>query len=180
MKRTIAVFGVIAGIILATFISIAMPYSEHASSDSMATSMFVGYTVQLLAFSMIFFAIRNYRDKYNGGVISFGKAFGIGLWISLIGSAFYVIAWAIVYHTVMPDFMDTWGAAQVQSAVARGASAKEIAKIEQQVAQGKEMYSTWWGFAGITLMEIFPTGLIVTLISAPILKRKEKKEVRLA
>jgi hypothetical protein len=180
MKKTIAVFGLIAGVILAIFICLMVPFMKHMEGDSMMTSMFVGYTVQLLAFSMIFFAVKSYRDKYNGGVISFGKAFQIGILISLIGSAFYVITWAIIYNTLLPNFMDTWGAAQITGAMKRGASAAEIAKIKEQIAQGKEMYSTWWGFAGITLFEIFPTGLLVTLISALILKRKRNKEVLLA
>ena len=180
MKKTVTVFGLISGVVLAIFICMMVPFMKHMEGDSMMTSMFIGYTVQLLAFSMIFFAIKNYRDKYNDGVISFGKAFQIGILISLIGSAFYVITWAIIYNTLLPDFMDTWGAAQITGAMKRGASAEEIVTIKKQIAQGKEAYSTWWGFTGITLFEIFPTGLVVTLISSLILKRKQRKEVRLA
>ena len=170
------VFGLIAGIILSAFIVISIPFMKHMTAESVTTSMFIGYTVQFLTFSLIFFAIRQYRDKYNGGVISFGRAFRTGLWISLIGAAFYVVTWAIVYHTALPDYIDTWGAAQVQGAEKRGASAQEIAEIKQEIADGKAMYSTWYGFIGFTLMEILPTGLIVTLISALILKRKHRKQ----
>jgi hypothetical protein len=180
MRRTVLVFGVIAGLILSAFICIFIPGMKNMTADSMSTNMFVGYTVQLLAFSLIFFAIRQYRDKHNGGTISFGKAFRIGLWISLIGSVFYVITWAIVYQTVLPDFMDIWGRAQVEQAVKNRASAEKIAEIRQQVADGKEIYSTWWGFAGFTLFEILPTGLLVSLICALILKRKPRKETQLA
>jgi hypothetical protein len=170
------VFGLIAGIILSAFIVVSIPFMKHMTPESVTTSMFVGYTVQFLTFSLIFFAIKQYRDKYNGGVISFGRAFRTGLWISLIGSAFYVITWAIVYNTVMPDYLDTWGAAQVQGAVKRGASAQEIADIQKEIADGKAIYSTWWGFIGFTFLEILPTGIIVTLISSLILKRKQRKQ----
>jgi hypothetical protein len=180
MKRTVLVFGLIAGVILSAFIVICVPGMKNLDADSLSLGMFIGYTVQLLTFSLIFFAIKQYRDKYNGGVISFGKAFRIGLWISLIGSAFYVITWAIVYHTMLPDFMDIWGAAELQAATKRGDTAAEIASLKQQIADGKELYSTWWGFAGFTLFEILPTGLIVSLICALILKRKQKKQVQMA
>src|SRR6476620_4093062 len=103
MKRTVMVFGLIAGIILAVFICLMVPVWKNETSESMATSMFIGYTVQLLAFSMIFFAIKSYRDKYNEGVISFGKAFQIGILIALIGSAFYVITWGVVYNYFLPN-----------------------------------------------------------------------------
>ncbi|HEX2605931.1 MAG TPA: DUF4199 domain-containing protein [Flavisolibacter sp.] len=180
MKRTVTTFGLIAGLILTVFLCISVPFMKHQSADSVATSMFVGYTVQLLTFSLIFFAIRQYRDKYSNGLISFGKAFRIGLWISLIGAAFYVMTWAILYHTLLPDYLDTWGAVQVQEAVKKGARQEELAAIREQLADAKRMYSTWWGFAGITLMEILPSGLLVTLISALILKRKRKKDIQLA
>ena len=174
MTRTVLVFGLIAGIILSIFIFVSVPYMRNMSADSMATSMFVGYAVQLLCFSMIFFAVKQYRDKYNGGLISFGKAFRIGLLISLIGSAFYVIAWAIAYHFMIPDFMDIWERCQLEAAVNKGASTQEIADIKQQVADGKEMYSTWWGFTAFTFLEIFPTGLLVSIIAALLLKRRRK------
>ena len=180
MKRTVIIFGVIAGLILSAFICIFIPGMKNMTAETMATNMFVGYAVQLLAFSLIFFAVKQYRDKHNGGTISFGKAFQIGLWISLIGSVFYVITWAIVYHTVLPDFMDIWGNAQLQGAIKSGASAQEIADIKKQVADGKELYSTWWGFVGFTLFEILPTGLLVSLVCALILKRKRRKEAQLA
>ena len=175
MKRTVLVFGLIAGIILSVFIFVSVPYMRNMTAESMSTSMFVGYAVQLLTFSLIFFAIKQYRDKYNNGLISFGKAFRIGLWISLIGSMFYVITWAIAYNYMIPDFMDIWERCQLEAAMNKGASAQEIAKIKQDVADGKEIYSTWWGFTGFTLMEIFPTGLLVSIISAFILKRKNRK-----
>jgi hypothetical protein len=174
MKKTITVFGLIAGVILSVFLFASAPLMKHMDADSMATSMFINYTVQLLTFSLIFFAVRQYRDKYNNGAISFGRAFSIGIWISLIGSAFYVITWAIIYNFIVPDFMDTMCAAQVNSAIKSGASSTEIAEIRQQIADGKQMYSTWYGFAGITLLEIFPTGLIVSLVSALVLKRNRK------
>ena len=180
MKRTVLVFGIIAGIILSVVIVVSVPFMRNMTAESAATNMFVGYAVQLLTFSLIFFAVKQYRDKHNDGLISFGKAFRIGLWISLIGAAFYVITWAIVYHTMIPDFMDIWGASEIERATKNGASAQEIADIRQQVADGKEMYSKWWGFIGFTLFEILPTGLLVSVISALILKRKRRKETSYA
>jgi hypothetical protein len=177
MKRTITVFGLIAGVILSIFLLASAPFMKHVDADSMATSMFVNYTVQFLTFSLIFFAVRQYRDNHNSGTISFGRGFRIGLWISLIGSAFYVLTWAVIYNFVVPDFMDTMCAAQVEAAVKKGASSAEISEIRQQIADGKLIYSTWYGFAGVTLLEIFPTGLIVSLVSALVLRRNRKVTV---
>jgi len=66
--------------------------------------MVVGYLSMLIAFFTIYVAVKTYRDKYNNGTVSFGKA----LIIALIASTMYVIAWAFVYKFIMPDFWDNY------------------------------------------------------------------------
>src|ERR1017187_9822075 len=70
--------------------------------------MLIGYASMLVALSLVFVGIRNYRDKYNNGVISFGKAFKIGIMIVLIASTIYVVAWLIDYFFFIPDFMEKY------------------------------------------------------------------------
>jgi len=57
--------------------------------------MLVGYAAMLLAFSLVYVGVKSYRDRENGGVICFGKAFQVGLLISLVASTIYVITWMI-------------------------------------------------------------------------------------
>jgi hypothetical protein len=71
--------------------------------------MLIGYASMLIAFSLVFVGIRNYRDKFNEGVISFGKAFKIGIMIVLIASTMYVVAWLIDYFFFIPDFFNRIG-----------------------------------------------------------------------
>lgn len=175
MSKTIIVFGVIAGLILAAFLFVSIPGFRNLGSSSMATSMAVGFAVQLLTFSLIYFGIRSYRNKHNSGELSLVTGFHIGLWIAFIASTFYVIAWAIVYHYFVPNFLDQMEAMRLSVATAQGATPSQLDIIKQQVANGRELYSTWWGFSGMTLMEVFPTGFVVTLISVLLLKRNQRK-----
>ena len=55
---------------------------------------------------------------------------------------------------------------------AGGASAAEIAKQEVAMARFKELYKNPLFNIGITFMEIFPVGLLVTLVSAGILRKR--------
>ena len=89
MKKIVIVCGLIAGLIVTTMmvITTAMCYS----SGNFEGSMLLGYTTMIVAFSLVFVGIKNFRDKYNDGLISFGKAFKIGLFITLITSTIYVI-----------------------------------------------------------------------------------------
>jgi Protein of unknown function (DUF4199) len=126
----------------------------------------------LIAFSLVFVGIRNYRDKYNGGVISFGKAFKTGIMIVLIASTIYVVAWLIDYFFFIPDFMEKFSAHELDKLKAGGASQIEIDKQTKEMANFAKMYKNPFFNAMMTYVEILPVGLVVTLISSLILKRK--------
>ena len=104
MKKIILVCGLISGIIVSVFMvsSIAVCYS----SSDFEGNMLLGYAAMLLSFSLIFVGVKNFRDKYNGGFVSFGKAFQIGLLITLIASTVYVIVWLIDYYLFVPEFIE--------------------------------------------------------------------------
>ena len=177
MKKNVLVFGLIAGLIVSTLMAISMitMYNNPGIGHG-AGSMVVGYLSMLVAFSLIFVAVRNYRDKQNGGVISFGKAFKIGLLIALIGSTMYVIMWALLYNFYMPDFMDRYCAQMIENSKASSTPA-ELKQLTDQLNTQKEMYKNPLFFVLFTYFEIFPVGLLVSLIAALILKRKTAKVV---
>ncbi|HMF72176.1 MAG TPA: DUF4199 domain-containing protein, partial [Flavitalea sp.] len=84
MKKNVWVFGIISGLVVTAM----MLYSAAKISrgDDFEGNEILGYTTMIVAFSFIFVGIKNYRDKYNQGVVSFGKAFKIGLLITLVAS----------------------------------------------------------------------------------------------
>src|SRR5687767_1803822 len=108
MKKNILIFGLISGLII-TAMMVGATVSCYNNPDFKGNEV-IGYAGMLIAFAFIFVGIKNYRDKYNQGVISFGKAFKIGFYIALIASTLYVLAWLIEYYLFMPDFMDKYTA----------------------------------------------------------------------
>lgn len=170
MKKIVLVCGSIAGLIvtIVMLINVAMCYN----SKNFEGNIWIGYASMLLAFSLIFIGIKNYRDKYNNGIISFGKAFKTGLYISLIGSTVYVLVWLIAYYLFVPDFMDMYSEQMMNQARRSGASQTEIDKTAMEMAGYKEMYQNPLMVVLLTYAEILPVGLIVTLISALLLKRR--------
>ena len=42
----------------------------------------IGYTSMVLAFLLIFFGVRSYRDNVAGGTVRFGRAFAVGALIA--------------------------------------------------------------------------------------------------
>ena len=179
MKRTITVYGLIAGIIVSILMLILVNYVSHCEgSVDYDTSMVMGYTAMLIALSLVFVGTRNYRNKYNGGVISFGKAFRIGIMIVLIASTIYVIAWLIDSTFFIPDFAEKYAAESIAKLKASGASQAKIDKETKDMADFVRMYKNPIFNAMMTYLEILPVGLIVTLISSLILKKKNTTNIQ--
>jgi hypothetical protein len=169
MKRVILVYGCIAGLILAAMMFATLPFMHHLS---LKTSEVIGYTTMVIAFLMVFFGVRSYRDGVGGGAVGFGRALGVGLLITLIGSAFYVAAWEVVYHFFMPDFFDGYIDAVLREARAHGASEAQLAEQAKQMADFKVLYQNPLVNIAMTLMEPLPVGVAMSVVAAGILRRR--------
>ena len=174
MKKTILVCGLIAGLI-STSIYIGQMILGKADQMDFKNGMVYGYTLMILAFSFIFVGTKITRDKYDGGVISFGKAFRVGLYITLVASTIYVIVWLIDYYFFFPDFMEKYSAHIIGGLKASGASEAEITKQTTEMEKLTQMYKNPFFIVLMTYIEILPVGIIVTLISAWVLKKKKKE-----
>ncbi len=177
MKKNIVVYGIIAGIVVIIPMLFSVNSSDHKDGGiDWDKGLIIGYTSMIIAFSLVYVGIRNYRDKFNGGVISFGKAFKIGILIVLIASTMYVIAWLIDYFYFIPDFAEKYAAHSIDKLKASGAGQIEIDKQTKEMADFVRMYKNPFFNAAMTYFEILPVGLVVTLISSFILKRKTVKQ----
>ncbi len=169
MKKTVLTFGLISGGLSAAMLLITVPFADSIGWDK---GEILGYTGIVLSALMVFFGIRSYRQNVGGGRITFGRGFAVGILITLISSFCYVATWEVVYYKLMPDFADKYAAHMVDHAKATGASQQKIDETVRQAAQFKEMYKNPAVNVAMTLMEVFPIGLIVTAISAGILRKR--------
>ena len=103
MKKTVLTFGLISGAIVSVMMAITLPFQHSIGSDR---AMIIGYTTMVLAFLLIFFGIKSYRDNVAGGSVSFGRAFGVGMLIAVVSSMCYVATWEVIFFNFMPDFLD--------------------------------------------------------------------------
>ncbi|MBS1573342.1 MAG: DUF4199 domain-containing protein [Ferruginibacter sp.] len=175
MRKNILIYGLISGIIVSVIMLFSINYYSHCEGKvDWNTSMLIGYASMLIAFSMVFVGIRNYRDKYNNGVISFGKAFKIGILIVLIASTMYVVSWLIYFFFFNPNFLENYSIHEIENMKADGATVSEIESKTKEMKEFGKMYKNPFFNALMTYAEILPVGLIVSLISSLILKRKTK------
>lgn len=172
MKKIILTNGLISGIIVSAF----MVYGTLScyNNPDFEPNMVLGYAGMLLAFIFVFIGIKQFRDKINNGAISFGKAFLVGLYISLIASTIYVAVWLVEYYVFIPDFMEKYTASLLKTAQQNGAGLTELEQQKTEMAFYSNLYKNPIGVILLSYAEILPIGLLFTLISALILKKKEK------
>jgi hypothetical protein len=173
MKRNILVFGSISGIIVGTLMALSLFWANQG--HDIKEGMLLGYASMVIALSLIYAGVRNFRDKYNDGVISFAKALQLALGITLIASTIYVAVWLVEFYVFIPDFMDKYTAAHIQQVKASGLSP---ADLQKQVANMQHMRDVYDHNPLVvvlyTYLEIVPVGVIISLITALLLKRKQR------
>lgn len=166
MKKIALIFGIIGGLVAGSSFYLKILLDGDGQIDFEGGHL-LGYATMVVAFSTIFFAVKQYRDKHLNGSITFGKAFGLGMLITLIASIIYVCCWELFLTTTEIDF-----AGQYMSYLEDGmkAEGKSAAEIQTALADTKQMMDNYNNNTpmrmGLTFIEIFPVGLLISLISA--------------
>lgn len=173
MKKTVLTFGTISGIILATMMLATVPFMDQIGFDR---GQVIGYTTMVLAFLLIYFGVRSYRDNVAGGTITFGRALKVGALIAAVASGWYVATWQVIYYRISPDWMEKYAAHGLEKARADGETEAQIAKRKADLEKFAEMYKNPAINVAVTFLEPLPVALVFALVSAGVLSRRRKEE----
>lgn len=150
-------------IVSALLIAITMYMKANPEKE---VSIMIGFAGMLLSFFFVVKGIKQQREA-NKGFISFGKAFLTGFWITLIISTIYVLVWLVILYNFFPNFMEHYANMAIEKA-----SPNEVVKVTEEMNSYKEMYKNPIMVILLTYMEILPLGIVFSLVSALILKKK--------
>lgn len=123
------------------------------------TAEVIGYISIFISLSFVFFGIRAYREEKNGGVISFGKAFQVGLIITLFPSIAFGLYTIGLFLFQGDEMMEYYMKNMPES-------------DRQQFEANPELFSNPFFQGIIMFLTVFIIGLVISLISAWILKRQ--------
>lgn len=171
MGKIVLTFGLISGAIAGVLMWFLMTYVGKDAID-FDNAMFVGYATMIIALSLVFFGIKSYRDN-QGGRITFFKGLQVGILISLISAVCYAASWEIYYPSVGEEFIQKYTAYHLDKMRNEGASEAEVETARVEAEEFMGMYRNFFVRFAFSLMEILPVGIIVTLISAGLLRRKD-------
>lgn len=172
MKKVVLIYGLIAGTIVGGTMLITMPLYENGTFN-FDNGELTGYTTMVIALSMVFFGVKSYRDNHAGGAITFWSGLKVGLLITLVASIMYAATWEVLYARMGEEFTQEMVAHYMEDLKADGATETELAEAKAKWESFGEMYKNPLIRFGVTLMEIFPVGLVISLLTAGLLRKKE-------
>ena len=170
MARIAVINGLIAGALITVFWYVTKPLWEPEMN--FALGEILGYVGMIISLVTVFVGIKSLRDNQLGGIITFKQGFLQGLYITLVASFIYVAGWEMYYNNAGSDMMDQYREYMIKEAKESGMSQKEIEIQQQEMDEMGELYTIAPIRWGLTLLEILPVGLIITIISALFLVKK--------
>src|SRR5262245_32428759 len=163
-------YGIIGALIVGSLMyagSLDFAKDGHQSSTG---GLVVGYLTQVIALTFVFLGVKAHRDNALGGVIKFFPALGIGLAISAIATLGWVISWEIVMGMTHFDITGMMKEQMVAQAQASGGGEAAVQKAITDAENFGKMYQNPLFRMPMSFMEMFPVGVLVSLISAAILR----------
>lgn len=170
MQRTILSYGLIAGLIVGIPLFAMMVALDGA--PPMPWGVVIGYLTMLVALSTVFMAIKRRRDVALGGVIGFWPALALGLGLSAVAGICYVLAWEAALAVTGMDFAGEYARLLIEQEKAKGVSGAALARFTADMARFQADYADPLKRLPMTFTEIFPVGVLVSLVSAGLLRNR--------
>jgi hypothetical protein len=169
MRRAVIIFGSISAAIGIASIVATLPYLD---SGNMRKADAFGYATIVLSALIVFFGIRSHREKEGAGRITFGRGLLVGVLITLVSCAGFILAFELVYFWFVPDYGEKYEACMVERARESGGTPAEIDRARSQAAMFRRLFDNPWTNAAVTFATSFPVGLAAAAISAVILRKR--------
>jgi hypothetical protein len=178
MLKTILTWGLVAGLVVGVpMFVITLTLGGHIGG---AYGMLVGYLTMLVALSAVFVGVKRYRDRELGGVIGFWPALGVGLGISIVAGVLYVVAWEITQSFLPMDFGAAFAKSYIEQQKAAGIAGDQLARVTAEMDEFTRNYHNPLYRWPMTFIEIFPVGVLVSLVTAALLRNSRFLALRRA
>jgi len=131
----------------------------------------LGYSAMVLSLLFVYFGIKHYRDKENGGAVSLGKAIGIGMLIALFAAVGVAIFDYLYTTQINPDFATEYLAQSLEK-METTLSPEEFKTQSTELTKQMTEYGGSGFMAFLMFASVMIIGFIMSLISGLILQRK--------
>ncbi len=173
MGKKILLYGSVSGgILTALFVLSHIFFMKNFSAEMWETGEIIGYSSMIIALTAIFFGVKTYRDKVLGGKITFNKAFTLGAGISAIASVIFGIYVYFLYTAIAPDLSGKMIEIYREKIKTSGQTQEVINRQLEEFDKEAPMWNNPVLQSFVMLITVFFIGIIISLITAVILKKK--------
>jgi uncharacterized membrane protein len=166
MKKIIYRNGLLGGLFVSTTMIITTVFMK--ANPGAEPNMVLGFSSMFLSFLFVIIGIKQ-QESLKESENSFWNSFKTGLFISAIISTIYVLVWLVIYYNFYPEFMENYS-----TIILKNTRPEELAAKTSEMEQMKEDYKNPIVVVLYTYLEVFPLGVIVSLIT-PILSLVKQK-----
>ena len=168
--RYVFIYGLLSGLVIMAVLLVGLTMVPEDEGGFVRTVWF-GYLVMLVALTFVFVAVKRYRDIERGGVIRFVRALLIGLATSGVAALVYVAIWEVYLAATDYAFMGEYMEATLRQSEAAGITGAALAAQRAEMEAFAAQYNSNPLLRALfTFIEIAPAGLLVSLVSAALLR----------
>lgn len=168
MKNIILKYGLLSGAIISLVLILGIVLMNKENPD-LQLGQIIGYTGMAIAFLLFIPAIQKAHAIKS---LSFGRAFFIGLQITLIACAIYSLVWTLYIFLINPDAAKEMGEQYMKGLKAQGTPLEDIAKQKKFM---DDVYANPLFCFMFTMVEPVIPGFIFSLIAAGVNQYKNRK-----
>ena len=163
MDKIIYRNGFLGGLLVSTTMIITTIFMK--ANPGAEPNMVLGFSSIFLSF---LFGIKQ-QEALKKMDNCFWNSFKTGLYISLIISTIYVLVWLVIYYNFYPEFMENYS-----NIVLNNTKPEELAAKSLEMEQMKEAYKNPIVVILYTYFEVFPLGIIVSILTPTVKLVKQK------
>jgi hypothetical protein len=177
-NKTLFIYGLIGGILgVSLFLGpIVVSPEYYLESDNFSGGEVVGYTVMLLSMIPVYFGTRAYRNKFHKETFSFLKGLGSAMRITLISSLVFYIGNVLLYEVIAPDFLNDFAEVYHDYMLESAKTAEEIEAVNAEFGASNQWFRNSYLYGLLMTVSVFLFGLIISLISALVLRRNDESQ----
>ncbi len=168
MKNTIIRFGLYSFFAAVILFLAALVFGKGLSFE---TQTVLGYVSIVTSLSFVYFGIKHFRDRQNNGSITFGKALGVGMLITLFAALGFAIVDYIYTAYINPDFIDQYTANSIAN-LEKTLSGDDLVKAKEDLVSQMESMGSSSALALFMFVIVTVIGFIISLLSSLFLNKK--------
>jgi Protein of unknown function (DUF4199) len=173
MKKVVLRFGAWSSLFMLiffvlTWLVIDISHVEHDVQGD------IGYVAIICPLLFVYFGIRYYRDKVNGGSISFLTALKLGMLIIILPTISFAIIETVYVFYIDPKFYENLAAydlEQCRKVLSPAQYALKLKEVNDGLQWDKSLINNFGGM----ILTIGALGSVVSVFSSLLVMRKAKK-----